>query len=117
VIRRIIKTVGETCHSAPAKSSERCDDSSSGIAGSFQRQAGDRRRTIIEFMHEERLSRQQAAERLADIAYALSLGGTLELRTKGKLVKVPVSDEVFLRRESRTGPDHAAVEVGLIWFV
>jgi hypothetical protein len=68
-------------------------------------------------MYEERLSRQQAAERLADIAYALSIGGTLELRTRGKLVKVPVSDEVFLRRESRPGPDHAAVEVGLIWFV
>jgi hypothetical protein len=102
---------------ARTKSSERCDDSSSGIAGSFQRQAGDCRRPVIEFMYEERLSRQQAAERLADIAYALSVGGTLELRTRGKLVKVPVSDEVFLRRESRTGPDHAAVEVGLTWFV
>jgi amphi-Trp domain-containing protein len=68
-------------------------------------------------MYEERLSRQQAAERLADIAYALSVGGTLELRTRGKLVKVPVSDEVVLRREGRTGPDHGAVEVGLTWFV
>lgn len=68
-------------------------------------------------MHEERLSRQQAAERLADLAYALSVGGTLELRTEGKRVKVPVSDVVFLRRESRTSPDHSAVELRLSWFV
>lgn len=72
---------------------------------------------MVEFMHEERLSRQQAAERLADIAYAFAVGGTLELRTKGEHVKVPLSDEVILRRESRTSSDHSAVELRLSWFV
>jgi amphi-Trp domain-containing protein len=67
------------------------------------------------FKHEERVSRQQAAERLADIAYALVAGGTLELRTKGEEVKVGVADEVLLKRESRTNGDRVEVEVELSW--
>jgi hypothetical protein len=34
--------------------------------------------------HEEHVSRQQAAERLVDIAYALTAGGTLELRAEAE---------------------------------
>jgi hypothetical protein len=34
--------------------------------------------------HDEHVSREQAAERLADIAYALTAGGTLELRTEAE---------------------------------
>jgi amphi-Trp domain-containing protein len=67
------------------------------------------------FKHEERVSRQQAAERLADIAYALTAGGTLELRTKGEQVRVGVADEVLLKRESRTNGDRVEVEVELSW--
>jgi amphi-Trp domain-containing protein len=67
------------------------------------------------FKHEERVSRQQAAERLADIAYALVAGGTLELRTKGEQVKVGVADEVLLKRESRMTGDRVEVEVELSW--
>ena len=48
---------------------------------------------MTEFKHEECLSRQRAAERLADIAYALTVGGTLEVRTGGEQVKVPVADD------------------------
>jgi amphi-Trp domain-containing protein len=70
---------------------------------------------LSEFKHEERVSRQQAAERLADIAYALMAGGTLELRTKGEQVRVGVADEVLLKRESRTTGDRVEVEVELTW--
>ena len=70
---------------------------------------------MSEFNHEEQVSRRQAAERLADIAYALTAGGTLELRTEGEQVKVPVADEVLMRRESRSNGERVEVEVVLSW--
>ena len=71
-----------------------------------------------EFDHEEHLSRQQAAERLADIAYALTAGATLELRAthEQQRVNVPVNDEVVLRRRTTTSDgDRVEVEVRLSW--
>lgn len=50
-----------------------------------------------------------------DIAYALTAGGTLELRTKGEQVRVRVADEVVLKRESRTNGERVVVEVELSW--
>ncbi len=44
---------------------------------------------MTEFKHEEHLSREQAAERLADIAFALTAGGTLELRIEGERSTFP----------------------------
>ena len=41
---------------------------------------------MAEFKQEERLSRQQAAERLIDIAYALTAGGPLELIAAGRRI-------------------------------
>ena len=70
---------------------------------------------MSEFNHEERLSRQRAAERLADIAYALTVGGTLEVRTGGERVQVPVAEKVLLTRGSRTEGDRVVVEVRLTW--
>ena len=70
---------------------------------------------MSEFNHEERLSRQTAAERLADIAYALTVGGTLEVRTGGERVQVPVAEKVLLTRVSRTNGDRIVVEVRLTW--
>ena len=70
-----------------------------------------------DFEDEERLSRQQAAERLADIAYALTAGGTLELRARCEQapVNVPVDDEVVLRRRTASDGDRVDVEVRLSW--
>ena len=68
---------------------------------------------MTNFKHEEHLSRQRAAERLVDIAYSLTAGGTLEVRTGGDQVKVPVVDQVLLTRESRTDGDLVEVEVRL----
>ena len=70
---------------------------------------------FAEFAHEERVSRQQAAERLVDIAYALTAGETLELRTGADTVSVPVTDEVLLRRTSTTKGDHVEIVVQLSW--
>jgi amphi-Trp domain-containing protein len=69
------------------------------------------------FEHEEHLTRQQAAERLADIAYALTAGETLELRTAraNRQVTVPVSDEVVLRRTTTADGNRVGVEVRLTW--
>ena len=70
---------------------------------------------MTDFEHEEHLSRQQAAERLADIAYALTAGVTLQLRTEGEQVNVPVSDKVLLKRRSTSNGDRIEVEVELSW--
>lgn len=67
------------------------------------------------FEHDERVSRQRAAERLVDIAYALAAGGALELRAEGAQVSVPVADDVLLRRVSRPDGDRVEVEVVLSW--
>ena len=51
---------------------------------------------MSDFKHneEERLSRRQAAERLIDVAYALTAGGALEVNAAGHRIKVPVADEL-----------------------
>jgi amphi-Trp domain-containing protein len=70
---------------------------------------------VTEFKHEERLPRERAAERLADIAYALTAGGTLDIRTGGEQVRVPVADDVVLTRGSRTSGGRVVIEVRLTW--
>jgi amphi-Trp domain-containing protein len=70
---------------------------------------------VTEFNHEEHVSRRKAAERLADIAYALTAGGTLELRTAGEQVRVPVAEDVRLTRESRSNGGRVEVKVVLSW--
>jgi amphi-Trp domain-containing protein len=64
---------------------------------------------------EERLSRQEAAERLIDIAYALTAGGSLELRAAGRRIKVPLANELVLQRELKAKGDQVALEVDLSW--
>jgi amphi-Trp domain-containing protein len=68
-----------------------------------------------EFAHEERLSREQAAERIVDIAYALTAGANLELRTAGEHVNVPVADELVLERTSTTDGERVDVHIRLSW--
>ena len=67
------------------------------------------------FKHEERVSRRQAAERLADIAYALTAGGTLELRGAGEELSVPVVDEVLLKWQGKPSGDQILVKIELSW--
>jgi amphi-Trp domain-containing protein len=72
---------------------------------------------VSDFRHreEERLTRQQAAERLIDIAYALTAGGSLELRAAGRRTRVPVAGELVLERELKSEGDQVALAVELSW--
>ena len=53
---------------------------------------------MTELEQDGRLSRQHAAERLIDIAYALTAGGPLELIAAGRRITVPVDKELRLER-------------------
>jgi amphi-Trp domain-containing protein len=70
-----------------------------------------------DFTHkeDERLSRQQVAERLIDIAYALTAGGPLELSAAGRRVSVPVASELHLERELKSKGEQVALELQLSW--
>jgi amphi-Trp domain-containing protein len=70
--------------------------------------------TISNFRHkgEERLSRQQAAERLIDLAYALTTGGPLTLDGDQQ---VTIADEVVLKRDGNSKDDRVLLEIELSW--
>lgn len=70
-----------------------------------------------DFKHKEaeRLSRQQAAERLIDIAYALTGGGPLELTAAGRRITVPLASELTLERELKTKGDRVELDLELTW--
>jgi hypothetical protein len=71
---------------------------------------------MTEFAYEERVAREQAAESLVDIAYALTAGDTLELRHEGTQVRVPVADDVVLLRRISSGDGHRIeIDVLLSW--
>jgi amphi-Trp domain-containing protein len=70
---------------------------------------------VPEFRQDERLSRQQAAERLIDIAYALTAGGPLELISAGRRITVPVEQELRLERWLRSNGDRIELELELSW--
>jgi len=62
----------------------------------------------------ERLSRQQAAEHLTDVAYALMTGGRLTL-SRDRRITVPIADELTLRRIGTATGDQVKLELELIW--
>jgi amphi-Trp domain-containing protein len=71
--------------------------------------------TVNDFRSKEELSRQLAAERMADIAYALTAGGTLELRSADERIQVPVAEEVRLVRRTCSDDGRVRVSVELTW--
>ncbi|MGE5746971.1 MAG: amphi-Trp domain-containing protein [Solirubrobacterales bacterium] len=68
-----------------------------------------------DYSDEERLSRREAAERLTDIAYGLTLGGPIEMTTDGHSVKLPVGDDLMLKRESTSKGGRTRLELELSW--
>ena len=70
---------------------------------------------MTEFNQDERVSRQQAAERLIDIAYALTAGGPLELIEAGRRITVPIEKELRLERCLRSTGDRIELELQLSW--
>jgi sugar phosphate isomerase/epimerase len=84
-----------------------------GVSGSVRLDAHSD--AVTEFENVERIPRQRAAERLVDIAYALTAGDALELRHEGEHVRVAVADEVLMiRRRTSTG-DRIEVVIELSW--
>jgi len=75
------------------------------------------RASMSDFKHkeQERLSGRHAAERLIDIAYALSAGPPLKLRVDGELISVPIPDELLLERELTSNGEHVQLELELTW--
>jgi amphi-Trp domain-containing protein len=69
------------------------------------------------YKDEERLSRRQAAERLVDIAYALTAGGPLELNAAGRRITVPIANELRLGRELKSEGDRVKLELVLTWAI
>jgi amphi-Trp domain-containing protein len=64
---------------------------------------------------EERVSRQQAADRLADVAYALTSGTPLELTVNGDRVSIPIADELRLERDVKAKGDRIELQLELSW--
>jgi amphi-Trp domain-containing protein len=60
------------------------------------------------------LSPQQAAERLIDIAYAVSTGGKLRLDDDHE-VDLPVAGQVTLERQSTSGAGRTNLAIKLSW--
>jgi len=65
----------------------------------------------------ERVSHHRAAERLVDLAYALTMGGPLELELAGERVSVPVAREVVVQSSSASDGRHVTVELAVSWSV
>jgi hypothetical protein len=63
----------------------------------------------------ERISRQQAAERLIDLAYALTAGGPFEPTLERERVGVPLGAEVRLERGLNVCGDCVELELDLTW--
>jgi amphi-Trp domain-containing protein len=70
---------------------------------------------VTEFRQDGRLSRQQAAERLIDIAYALTAGGPLELIEAGRRIAVPIEKELRLEQCLRSNGGRIELELQLSW--
>jgi amphi-Trp domain-containing protein len=64
-----------------------------------------------------RVSPQQAAERLTDIAYALVAGGTLQLTVGGERLTVPLGDELRMQDDLTSDGGHVRLELQLSWTV
>ena len=72
---------------------------------------------MTDFKHneEEQLSRTEAAERLIDIAYALTAGGPLELNAAGRRITVPVAKELRLERKLKSKGNQVGLDLKLTW--
>jgi amphi-Trp domain-containing protein len=69
----------------------------------------------FEVKETEHISRQHAAERLTDVAYALSAGGTVEFLIAGERVSLPIGDGVSLKRELKSNGTQIELGLELSW--
>jgi amphi-Trp domain-containing protein len=62
-----------------------------------------------------RMSRQQVAERLVDLAYTLTAGRPLELKVDGESVRVPIPEQLVFERGSKSRGGSVELELELSW--
>ena len=70
---------------------------------------------MSDYSDEEQLSPRETAERLTDIAYELTAGGPIEMRIDGRSVKLPVGDDLVLKRGSTSDGVRTRLELELSW--
>ena len=70
---------------------------------------------LIEHSSEERLSREDAAQRLRDLADELSRHNEVSFVREGQKFTVDVPDEVTLSYEVEVGGDENEIEIELTW--
>jgi amphi-Trp domain-containing protein len=71
--------------------------------------------SLIEHEHEERLRREDAAERLRRLADELSRQNEVSFLREGVRYTLRVPDEVTFSLEIETGEDGSEIEVELKW--
>jgi amphi-Trp domain-containing protein len=69
----------------------------------------------MKFKKKESMSRDEAAERLAQIADALAHGGEFELERGGEKVQLDVPDQVALELEVEIKDGETELEVEIKW--
>jgi amphi-Trp domain-containing protein len=70
---------------------------------------------LIDHSHEERMTRETAAQRLRDLADELSRHNEVSFLREGMKVTVPVPAEVLLTLEVEVGDDGSEIEIEITW--
>jgi amphi-Trp domain-containing protein len=70
---------------------------------------------IIEVEQKERLSREEAADRLRHLADMLARHNDIEFDRGGMHIRIPVPDEVNLKIELEVDTDERELEIELTW--
>ncbi len=70
---------------------------------------------LIEHSHEQKMSREQAAERLRALADELARHNEISFEREGMRITVPVPDEVTLTLEVEAGGEDNEIEVEITW--
>ncbi|SES47952.1 amphi-Trp domain-containing protein [Pedococcus cremeus] len=70
---------------------------------------------LIEIADKERLSREDAAARLRDLADALARNNEVVFERGGMRITVHVPDEVDLKLEVEVGDEESELEIELTW--
>ena len=70
---------------------------------------------MTDFKHTERMSRQQAAERLTDVAYALVVRSPGALQIDGQRVVVPDAEELLVQWDVGYAAGRLQLEMVVRW--
>jgi hypothetical protein len=69
--------------------------------------------TVTSFKEDMGFTRQEAAELLTDIAYALVVGGPLRFRIRSEQIEVPIAEELLLACKTRSSAGRIELELRL----